>query len=591
MAYAFRILGLTLCVGMFSVFAVAAEAQTRRKMPESLVTTTEQSGMSRVIVQVAAPSQGGRQEAFRVPERHVEQVLGNAARSPVLSLGDIPFVVTTVTAEGLARLERDQSVYRVFPDMAMKASLSESTEVIQAPPVWQGGDRGDGIGVAVIDSGVRRDHPFLKNKVVAEACFSSTSESVKATTLCPNGKDEEIAAGAARDCGPRDDPGGCGHGTHVAGIIAGADGRADKIEKTLNGVAPRANIIAVKVFSRIDGAQCGAGVAFCMSAFSSDVLRGLLYVERMTETHKIRVVNMSLGGGKFEAACDDDSPLTDVINRLTASGIAVVVASGNEKLVGAIAHPACISKVIAVGATTKKGEIDTRYSNVSAQVKIVAPGTEIVSSLGPAYGKLSGTSMASPHVAGLFALLKMQAPNASVADMLEAITKTGKSVKDNRSNQSFPFPNAKAAVAALVRPQADGGQPRQPDAPKTPDAPKAPDTPKTPEPPKAGQPQPGTPDCGGVCMEVGNDRRRFIFALANTRQSISPDVLAALKVLFGDGARVEPLGDGKLLVDVPAGAAQRDIDDARRKLGGDGVRILPDRPMQPLEPGGRLIIR
>jgi subtilisin family serine protease len=556
-----------------------AVAQPSQKMPESLVTTTQQAGSARVIVQIASPAQGGRQEAFRVPERHVEQLLGASAASSTRGLGASPYVVTTVTPDGLNRLERDQSVLKVFPDMEMKAYLAESTELMEAPAVWQSGGRANGVGIAIVDSGIRRDHPFFKDRVVAEACFSSNSPAVSATSLCPNGQEEQTGAGAARDCGPRDDPKGCGHGTHVAGIAAGANGRQQG-GAAFSGVAPAANIIAVKVFSRIDGARCGAGQAFCMSAFSSDTLKGLLHIEQIAETHKIAVVNMSLGGGKFDKACDEDSPLTDVINRLTAKNIAVVIASGNEKYVGAIAHPACISSAIAVGATTKKGEVDARYSNVSAQVKLVAPGTDIISSMGAGYSKSSGTSMAAPHVAGLFALMRAQSPEASVATLLGHIQNTGKPMKDDRAGQAFQFPKAKAAVAALGQGRTQPSPPPQPQ----------------PEPPRAGTPAPPPqppkgPDCGNVCMEVGDDKRRFIFALANPRQPIDPAVLESLKVLFGQNARVQALGDGKLLVEVPAGANQRDIDDARRRLGGDGVRVMPDRPLEPLQPGGRYLIR
>jgi subtilisin family serine protease len=560
--------------GFCAIMITPAAAQPRRKVPESLVTSTQQSGSSRVIVQVATPAQGGLQEAFRVPERHVGQLLGAAARGGVRGLGDNPYVVTEVTAAGLARLEADQSIHRIFPDMEMRAFLSESAELLEAPQAWQSGGKGSGVSVAVIDSGIKRDHPFLKDRIAAEACFSSTSASVSATSLCPGGKDEETGPGAARDCGPRDDPKGCGHGTHVAGIVAGANGRMADSKQDFNGIAPGASIVAVKVFSRIDGSRCPNNQPFCMSAFSSDTLKGLLHVEKIADTHKIGVVNMSLGGGKFEKACDEDSPLTEVIDRLTARGIAVIIASGNEKFVGAIAHPACISNAIAVGATTKNGDIDARYSNVSSQVKIVAPGTEIISSIGAGYAKSSGTSMAAPHVAGLFALLKSQSREASVASMLEIIQKTGRPMSDTRMNQSFPLPSAKAAFAAMA-------------------SAKQPDGPKPAEPPRAGQqpaPPPG-PGCTGVCMEEADNRRRFIFALANNRQPIQPEVLAALKLLFGEGAKVEPLGDGKLLVDVPAGANQRDIDDARKRLGGDGVRVMPDRPLDPLQPGGRVIIR
>jgi hypothetical protein len=229
-----------------------------------------------------------------------------------------------------------------------------------------------------------------------------------------------------------------------------------------------------------------------------------------------------------------------------------------------------------VGATTKKGEVDARYSNVSAQVRLVAPGTEIISAMGQGYAKSSGTSMAAPHVAGLFALMRAQSPDASVATLLDHIQKTGKPMKDDRAGQAFQFPKAKAAVAALGPGRAQPSPAPQPPQPAQPQLPQ--------EPPKE-------PGCGNICMEVGDDKRRFIFALANPRQPIDPAVLESLKVLFGQNARVQALGDGKLLVEVPAGANQRDIDDARRRLGGDGVRVMPDRPLEPLQPGGRYLIR
>src|SRR5262249_3861245 len=157
---------------------------------------------------------------------------------------------------------------------------------------------------------------FLRGRILAEACFSSNVPNLAARTVCPQDRTELIGAGAARPCDQR--IAGCDHGTHVAGIVAGFDGHSAPSSPRLDGVARQAGIVAVQVFSRYTGADaCGAGNATgCISAFTSDILRGLLHVKKLVEVDKmpISAVNMSLGGGRFDKYCDADSPLTEVIN-------------------------------------------------------------------------------------------------------------------------------------------------------------------------------------------------------------------------------------------------------------------------------------
>jgi subtilisin family serine protease len=552
-------IALTAAVSILALLGAPALAQSP-KVPESLIAAA-QGKQQRVIVLMAAPNQGGRQEAFRQPETFVRGALGTTARS-VNGIADQPMVVAEVSAEGLRRLARNESVLRVVPDVMWKASLPDTVKLLDVPDVWSKQTRGGGVAIAVLDNGVQLDHPFVKGRIVAEACFSSTVESVGSKTMCANGTGEQIGSGAAAACDDKTVSAGCVHGTHVAGIAAGAGGRANGAP--LDGVAPDAGIVAVKVFSRLDGeAVCGKGVKTCLTAWMSDVLKGLLYVERIVAERKIAAVNLSLGGGQFAGPCDDQSILSDVVGRLRKAGTAVVAAAGNEHLVGEISQPACVSGVIAVGAIKKTGEIDTDYSNTSAQVTIVAPGTKILSSAAGGYAELSGTSMAAPHVAGILALLRAQSPRATVDQLIDVVKKTGKSVTDPRNNLMSTVPDAEAAMLALVGGVASASKPDGTD--------------------------PRITNCGPVCIQDDKNMRRIIFVLAKGR-TVTAETMSRLQESFGAKAKVEDIGDGKLLVELPVAPTPEDVNNALRGVG-EGTRVVPDRPLDALKPGQSVIIR
>jgi subtilisin family serine protease len=552
-------IALTAAIVTLVLLAGPAPAQSP-KVPESLITAA-QARPQRVIVLMAAPSQGGRQEAFRQPENFIRGALGNTARS-VGGIADQPMAVAEVNSEGLRRLARSESVLRVVPDTLLNASLPASVKVVDVPEVWSKQTRGGGVAIAVLDTGVQVDHPFVKGRIVAEACFSSNDELQGSKSLCANGSGEQTGSGAAAACDYKAVSRACVHGTHVAGIAAGAAGDANGVP--LDGMAPDASIVAVKIFSRFDGEQaCGKGVKTCIHAWTSDTLKGLVYVERVAAERKIAAVNLSVGSGHFAGPCDEQSVYTDVVGRLRSAGIAVVAASGNEHLVGEIAQPACISGVIAVGAINKSGDIDISYSNTSAQVAIVAPGTQILSSAADGYYKLSGTSMAAPHVAGIFALLRARNSRATVDQLVDAVRQTGKSVTDPRNNLASTVPDAEAAMVALI----DGAA----------------------SPPKPDGTDPRITNCGPVCIEEDNNMRRIIFVLAKG-QKVTAETMSRLQETFAGKAKVEDIGDGKLLVELPITPAAADVDKALRGLGG-GTRVVPDRPLDALKPGQTINIR
>jgi subtilisin family serine protease len=191
-----------------------------------------------------------------------------------------PMLVADVRMADVALLQRDPAVARVQIDRPHPPALDQSTVLIGSRTVNAAGYAGAGTAVAILDTGVRKTHPFLAGRVIAEACFSTTNSSYGSTSLCPGGVPSTTAVNSALPCAS--DVSGCNHGTHVAGIVAGnrltVDGRA------VSGVAPDAKLIAVQIYSRFPagGGYCGA--SDCALSFDSDQIAALewLYTQRAT---------------------------------------------------------------------------------------------------------------------------------------------------------------------------------------------------------------------------------------------------------------------------------------------------------------------
>ena len=208
-------------------------------------------------------------------------------------------------------------------------------------------------------------------------------------------------------------------------------------------------LISIQVFSRFGGADCREYdlPSPCALTFDSDQLRALERVLELSRSLEIAAVNMSFGGGAFRAPCDDDL-LKLAIDELRAAEIAAVVASGNESYDGIVSAPACISSAVAAGSTTKADRI-SRFSNHAGTVDLLAPGSAIRSSVpGGGFAVFDGTSMAAPHVAGAFALLRDAAPAASIDAIEMALKTTGKRLTRRRISQ--PRIRVDAALAALL---------------------------------------------------------------------------------------------------------------------------------------------
>jgi subtilisin family serine protease len=338
-----------------------------------------------------------------------------------------PYVAVEVTPQGLAILEAAASdVVRIVEDGLLRPSLISSVPRIEGDQVWQAGYDGTGVAVAVLDSGVDASHPFFGGRVVAEACYSSTIPGLS-QSVCPNGLEEQIGAGAAAPCAGDE----CAHGTHVAGIAAG---NGDPSEEPIWGVARGSAIMAIQVFSNVIDADTCGGVAPCLGAFESDLIAGLerVYTVAVSGSLNIAAANLSLGGGLFATACDSE-PYKPIIDNLRAIEIATIAASGNNFDPTTMSSPACVSSAISVGSTSANDDVSL-FSNVAPFLSLLAPGEDIISSIpGNGFAAFSGTSMATPHVAGAWAVIRQAAPAATVDDILGALRTTGLPVTDLRS--------------------------------------------------------------------------------------------------------------------------------------------------------------
>ncbi len=350
----------------------------------------------------------------------------------------LPFVAGTLDAAGLDAALRDPGVLEVYEDRLSRPTLAQSVPLMGASAALSSGFGGSGQVIAVLDTGVDKLHPFLAGKVVHEACFSSNEPLYGASSLCPNGQDTQVAAGAGVSCGSID---GCDHGTHVAGIAAGS-------ATTFSGVAPDADIMAIQVFSRFDSAQDCYYQSPCVLSFTSDQIGALEHVYEQRGNYNIAAVNMSLGGGSYAAACDGE-PAKAAIDLLRSVGIATVIASGNDSFTTSIGAPACISSAVSVGSTTESDAVSS-FSNSAQILDLLAPGSDITSSVpGGGYARFNGTSMATPHVAGAFAVLRSKSPTASVDLLLSALKTTGRPVTDTRNGIEKPRIQLDTALDAL----------------------------------------------------------------------------------------------------------------------------------------------
>jgi thermitase len=291
------------------------------------------------------------------------------------------------------------------PQVSMQQALAikKPSELIYLPfaqSVTKGSKR---VRIAVLDTGVDPDHTELKGKIVAR-------------TDCVNLQGLDTASFVGDFTGYDDAPDDeVGHGTHVSGIIGARGAEMDE------GVAPECSLMAVRVLATMkDGDQLvGAGII-------DNINTGI----KWAVDNGADVINMSLGirhtGGGL--------PHKDVIGYALSKNVTVVAASGNDGTAERY-YPGALSGVIAVGATDERGDV-AGFTSYGAQISVIAPGSRIYSSFAHhRYAYASGTSQASPFVAGAVGLMKSYALTRGVKlankTIIEILKRTSERVDRN----------------------------------------------------------------------------------------------------------------------------------------------------------------
>ncbi|MDX3521150.1 S8 family peptidase [Streptomyces scabiei] len=285
-------------------------------------------------------------------------------------------------------------VRKIWLDGKVKATLDRSVPQIGAPAAHAAGFDGAGVKVAVLDTGIDATHPDLKDRIAAAKNFSTAADTVDRA----------------------------GHGTHVASTIAGS-GAASPAGATYAGVAPGARLLVGKVLD-----DSGEGD-------DSGVIAGMQWAVAQGAD----VVNMSLGGTDTPGI----DPVEQAVDDLSArSGALFVIAAGNEGPgEGTIGSPGSAAAALTVGAVDRRdavAEFSSRGPTADGFLKpdVTAPGVDIVAAeaaegdmgdpAADGYVSMSGTSMATPHVAGAAAILAQQHPDWTGPQIKAALTASAK---------------------------------------------------------------------------------------------------------------------------------------------------------------------
>lgn len=283
---------------------------------------------------------------------------------------------------------------KVWLDRKVRATLTESVPKIGAPEAWARGFDGSGVRVAVLDTGYDPTHPDLAGRVAGAADFTGEESAVDAH----------------------------GHGTHVAATVAGIGGTQAK----RRGVAPGATLLVGRV---LDGTGSG-DLSWLIAGMEWAVGQGA------------NVVNLSLGAGPS----DGTDPVSEAVNSLTrSSGTLFVIAAGNSGPgPETVEAPGAATDALTVGAVSKSdtwapfSSRGPRIGDGAVKPELTAPGVGIIAAraagtsqgelVDAKYTSLSGTSMATPHVAGAAAILAQQHPNWRAAELKAALVGSSRPV-------------------------------------------------------------------------------------------------------------------------------------------------------------------
>ncbi len=305
--------------------------------------------------------------------------------------------ISTFSAPGTTAHLAD-GLTKIWLDGKVHATLAQSTAQIGAPEAWAAGYDGTGVKVAVLDTGADQSHPDLAGRI---------SEAVS------------FVPGETTDDGN-------GHGTHTTSTVGGDGAASGGLEK---GVAPGANLIIGKVLSNE-----GEGD-------DSWVIAGMQWAVG----EGARVISMSLGGSD---PSDGTDPMSQAVDQLSAqSGALFVIAAGNAGAEASMSAPGTADAALTVGAIDSNDQlayfssVGPRYGDYALKPDISAPGVDILADLAGGnadigyYTTMSGTSMATPHVAGAAAILAQEHPDWNGQQIKDALMSTSKALPDYTAYQ------------------------------------------------------------------------------------------------------------------------------------------------------------
>lgn len=370
---------------------------------------------------------------IKTSQRHLTKVLSENQVKHRLPI--VESIAAELRIMDIQALANENWVKKIWLDHKVHAVLDIAGGATGADRVWEWGFTGEGVTVAVLDTGIH-PHPDLiepYNRIVAFRDFVNQKSH------------------------PYDDN---GHGTHVAGDIAGNGGKSNGRYK---GTAPRANLVGIKVMNK-DG-----------SGLSSNVIAGIQWCIDNKEKYNIKIMNMSLGSMPSGSYKEDLVAIAAA--KAWEAGIVVCAAAGNEGPErGTISSPGIHPTIITVGAMDDrdtKDRLDDIIADFSSRgptrdglVKpdIVAPGTGIVSlraagstadkelkknRVGKWYISMSGTSMATPICAGIVATLIQLHPEYSPDQIKRLVLETAEDLKLDRKIQGQGYIDAFKAVSTI----------------------------------------------------------------------------------------------------------------------------------------------
>lgn len=348
-----------------------------------------------------------------------------------------PGEAVKVTPAEIDMLSKQAEVDYIWPDLPVQNWVNTSLPKINVPKVWAVGLKGKGVKVAVIDTGIDDTHPDFAGRIRAKQSFIGEST--------------------------RDDN---GHGTHVAGILAGSGAKSNG---RYSGVAPEASLYIAKVLD----ARGGGSMSSVMAAIEWAVLE-----------QRVQVINLSLGGTN---TCDGTDALSALCDEaVLQAGVVICVAAGNAgPALQTIGPPGCARYVITVGAMDDQDKIArfssrgpsadgrTRPDLVFPGVDIIAPqaaGTQLGRVVVEGYVINSGTSMAAPHASGVAALLLQANPRLTAAQVKVKMLAGGVNIGGLPNEQGVGRGDAYQAYQEAINVDKPDPTPRRPAAAPDPTA-------------------------------------------------------------------------------------------------------------------------